>query len=297
MRLIISSILASLVLFSCLDEVPLLSNDDTPQVIVVHSFINPDSSLNVNIAKVSNLNEPYIWIPDAIVSLKRNKSDSSKFSYFSGGNYVSNIQISHNDSAYLAINHSLYQNVIAIKVPSKVIIKQVDTFRSLIGTVGKTRVYRIYFKDSAYNKNYYRLYGVRNFKKYTLDKNGNRIDSLRSSERISLGGNELAFLRNSYNAYTTKEILFSDETFNGVAAKFEVFETLIKFNSPTFFTESIDIYLENISVSMYDYLNTRNAHLWQQNSITQLPSNVKGNLGIAYGVFGAYSAFKYRIKF
>lgn len=290
-------ILASLILTSCIDEVPLMSNDNAPQAIVIHAFINPDSVVNVNIAKISELDEPYVWISNAKVSFLRNNRDTSILNYISGGNYVSNFQYRNNDSLYLSVDHALYKSVIGIKVPSKVKIRQIDTFRALIGTVGKTRVFRIYFKDSAYNRNFYRIYGIRNLKKYVLDKVGNRIDSARFSERISLGGNELPFLRNPYNTYTTKELIFSDETFNGVSAKFEIFETLVKNNSATSVTESIDIYLENISESIYSYLNTRNAHLWQQNSITQLPSKVNGNLGAAYGVFGAYSTDKYRIRF
>lgn len=284
-------------LISCVDEVPLLSNDDEPQALVVHSFLNPDSALNVSIAKVSNLNEPYIWISDAIVNVSRNKIDTTILNYISEGNYVSNIQFRNNDSAYLFINHAFYKNVVALKVPSKVKIKQVDTFKTLIGSVGKTRVFRVYFKDSAYNRNFYRLYLIRTFKKYTLDQAGKKIDSVSQTERVAISGNEIPFLRNPYNAYTTKEVLFSDETFNGVSAKFEIFETLVRNNSATSVTESIDVYLENISESIYTYLNTRNAHLWQQNSITQLPSRVSGNLGVAYGVFGAYSTYKYRIKF
>lgn len=290
-------ILASLILTSCIDEVPLMSNDNAPQAIVIHAFINPDSVVNVNIAKISELDEPYVWISNAKVSFLRNNRDTSILNYISGGNYVSNFQYRNNDSLYLSVDHALYKNVIGIKVPSKVKIRQIDTFSALIGTVGKTRVFRIYFKDSAYNRNFYRIYGIRNLKKYVLDKVGNRIDSTRFSERISLGGNELPFLRNPYNTYTTKELIFSDETFNGVSAKFEIFETLVKNNSATSVTESIDIYLENISESIYSYLNTRNAHLWQQNSITQLPSKVNGNLGAAYGVFGAYSTDKYTIRF
>ncbi len=297
MRFIFKYILLMLVLISCIDEVPLMSNNDEPQAIVVHSFINPDSALKVSIAKVSNLNEPYIWITDAIVNIRRNQSDTSILNYISGGNYVSNIQFRNNDSAYLFINHAFYKNLVSLKVPSKVKIKQVDTFKTLIGSVGKTRVFRVYFKDSAYNRNFYRLYCVRTFKKYTLDQDGKKIDSVSQTERVAISGNEIPFLRNPYNAYTTKEILFSDETFNGVAARFEIFETLIKSNSNIYKTEYIDIYLENISESIYTYLNTRNAHLWQQNSITQLPSKVTGNLGVAYGVFGAYSTDRYRIKF
>ncbi len=297
MKVFFKFILASLVLISCIDEVPLMSNDDVPQAIVIHAFVNPDSAMNVNIAKVSNINEPYIWINNANVSFNRNNRDTAILNYISGGNYVSNFQYRNNDSLYLSVDHALYKNVIGIKVPSKVKIRQVDTFSALIGTVGKTRVFRIYFKDSAYNRNFYRIYGIRNLKKYVLDKGGNRIDSTLFSERISLGGNEVPFLRNPYNTYTTKELIFSDETFNGVSAKFEIFETLVKNNSATSVTESIDVYLENISESIYTYLNTRNAHLWQQNSITQLPSRVSGNLGVAYGVFGAYSTDKYRIKF
>lgn len=290
-------ILASLILTSCIDEVPLMSNDNAPQAIVIHAFINPDSVVNVNIAKISELDEPYVWISNAKVSFLRNNRDTSILNYISGGNYVSNFQYRNNDSLYLSVDHALYKSVIGIKVPSKVKIRQIDTFSALIGTVGKTRVFRIYFKDSAYNRNFYRIYGIRNLKKYVLDMVGNRIDSTRFSERISLGGNEVPFLRNPYNTYTTKELIFSDETFNGVSAKFEIFETLVKNNSANLVTESIDIYLENISESIYSYLNTRNAHLWQQNSITQLPSKVNGNLGAAYGVFGAYSTDKYRIRF
>ena len=98
------------------------------------------------------------------------------------------------------------------------------------------------FKDSAYNRNFYRLYCLRTFKKYTLDKDGKKIDSVSQTERVAISGNEIPFLRNPYNSYTTKEILFSDETFNGVAARFEIFETLIKSNSNIF--KSYVIFLE-----------------------------------------------------
>lgn len=280
---------------SCVDEVPLVSGIDEPDALVVHAFFNPDSAVDIQVARVSNISEPYVWIPDAFLSLKRKNSPDFIFAYVSGGQYVANTILAPNDSIRVKIEHPMGTDSLALKIPSRLKIKQVDTFTTLVGTVGKTKAYRIHFKDSAYNKNFYRIYGIKTFRKYVLDGSGSRIDSSVYTEKMSIGGNEIPFTRNVYNTYSTKEIMFSDDIFNGVKVGFVVHELLNKPLSSDVKLLFTDIYLENITEGMYVYLNSRNAHLWQQNSITQLPTKINGNLNKIYGVIGAFTSDRYRI--
>ena len=290
-------ILPILLVISCVDEVPFVAENTAPQGMVVHAFLNPDSAVRVSLARVSNVSEPYIWISDAQVSLKKKNASEYFLSYIVDGQYTGNQNLSFNDSVKVSISHPLYSGVVNLKIPSKVLIRQIDTFSSLVGTVGKTKSYKIHFKDSAYNRNFYRIYGVKTLKKYVLDLLGNKIDSINYTEKMSIGGSEIPFLRNVYNTYSTKEIMFSDETFNGVSAKFVVYETLNKPLPRGVVLLYTDFYLENMTEEMYHYLNSRNAHLWQQSSITQLPTKILGNLGNAYGVICGFASTKYRIVY
>jgi hypothetical protein len=59
---------------------------------------------------------------------------------------------------------------------------------------------------------------------------------------------------------------------------------------------SSTVVIENLDVDLYNYYNSRNAHLWQQSSIIQTPTQVQGNLGSVFGVIGAYSVDAFTIK-
>jgi hypothetical protein len=113
---------------------------------------------------------------------------------------------------------------------------------------------------------------------------------------LPIGGNEVCFLRNSYNNYTTKEILFSDEIINGTELRLEFYETLPRSVSNSIVLYQIDIYLENVDVNIFNFLNSRNAHIWQQSSITQLPTSVIGNITNGFGVVGGYTNDVIKIK-
>lgn len=280
---------------SCVDEVPLLNGIKEPEALVVHAFFNPDSALDIHVARVSNISEPYVWISDAILSLKIKNNPNFIFQYLSGGQYTGNIVVAPNDSIRVKIEHRIGTDSLELRIPSRLKIKQVDTLTTLVGTVGKTKAYRIHFKDSAYNKNFYRIYGIKTYMKYVLDGSGSKVDSSIYSEKMSIGGNEIPFTRNVYNTYSTKEIMFSDEIFNGVKVGYVVYELLNKPLPNDVKLLFTDIYLENMTEGMYVYLNSRNAHLWQQNSITQLPTKINGNLGKIYGVIGAFTSDRYRI--
>lgn len=281
---------------SCIEEVPIVQNSDSPKSLVIHSFIHPDSFVNATVSEVSQVTSAYNWINNANLTILSKSKGLFSFGNFGNGNYSMNQNFLPNDSLKFQITHSLLNDIIPIKIPSKIRINRLDTFTALISNVGKTKTYRIYFKDSAYNTNYYRIYGIRHFKKYTIDAVLGKVDSFLYEDKLPIGGTEVCFSRNTYNNYTTKEILFSDEIINGTESRLEFYETLPRAISKSIVLYQIDIYLENIDVNIFNYLNSRNAHIWQQNSITQLPTSVIGNIANGFGVIGAYTNDVIRIK-
>ena len=281
---------------SCIEEVPIVQNSDSPKSLVIHSFIHPDSFVNATVSEVSQITSAYNWINNANLTILSKSKGLFSFGNFGNGNYSMNQNFLPNDSLKFQITHSLLNDIIPIKIPSRIRINRLDTFTALISNVGKTKTYRIYFKDSAYNTNYYRIYGIRHFKKYTIDAVLGKLDSFLYEDKLPIGGTEVCFSRNTYNNYTTKEILFSDEIINGTESRLEFYETLPRAISKSIVLYQIDIYLENIDVNIFNYLNSRNAHIWQQNSITQLPTTVIGNIAIGFGVIGAYTNDVIRIK-
>jgi len=281
---------------SCIEEVPIVQNSDSPKSLVIHSFIHPDSFVNATVSEVSQITSAYNWINNANLTILSKSKGLFSFGNFGNGNYSMNQNFLPNDSLKFQITQSLLNDIIPIKIPSRIRINRLDTFTALISNVGKTKTYRIYFKDSAYNTNYYRIYGVRHFKKYTIDAVLGKVDSFLYEDKLPIGGTEVCFSRNSYNNYTTKEILFSDEIINGTESRLEFYETLPRAVSKSIVLYQIDIYLENIDVNIFNYLNSRNAHIWQQNSITQLPTSVIGNIANGFGVIGAYTNDVIRIK-
>lgn len=281
---------------SCIDEVPITQITDSPKSLVIHSFIHPDSFLNTTVSEVSEITSAYNWINDANLTILSKSKGLFSINSNGNGKYALNQNFLPNDSLLFQVKHSLLNDIIPIKIPSRIHIKRLDTFTTLISNVGRTKAYRIYFKDSAYNTNYYRIYGVRHFKKYTIDAVLGKVDSFLYEDKLPIGGTEVCFLRNNYNNYTTKEILFSDEIINGTESRLEFYETLPRSVSNSIALYQIDIYLENIDVNIFNFLNSRNAHLWQQSSITQLPANVKGNITNGFGVVGGYTNDVIRIK-
>lgn len=278
-----------LLMQGCIDEVPLEQNANSPQSLVIQCFIHPDSFVQASVAQVSRVTSTYNWINNANLALVSSNNTIFNFNRSGTGIYQLLQKFKVNDSLKFRIDHALLNSFIDLKIPSAIKIKRLDTFTSLVSNVGKTKVYRIYFKDSAYNKNYYRIYGIRHFKQYLIDNVLGTVDSSFYEDKLPIGGAEVCFQRNVFNNYTTKEILFSDEIMNGTDAKFEFYETLPRTTLSNVVLYQIDIYLENIDENIFNYYNSRNAHIWQQSSITQLPTNVNGNIPNGFGVVGAYT--------
>lgn len=280
---------------SCVDEVNIGNDKTAPNKLVVQSIVCPDSIVTVNFAKINNISESYQWLND-VSSYFSVKSSSVSSTFLRDGRYFNTIQFHENDSLKLTFIHPILSGTLAIKIPSKISINKVDTFTTLQSGNGRTKAYRVYFKDSAYNQNYYRLYVLRTYKKYSLNAQLRPIDSSVITEKLGITGTEIPYLRNPYNTYNPKELLFADEIFNGVNARFEVYEILPRENNLFHKTISVKLVLENITKGLYDYYNSRNAHLWQQNSITQIPTVVSGNIENGYGIFGAYTQSAVKVE-
>ncbi len=275
---------------SCVRKIEGGNNIPKIQAYFVHAFICPDSIASVQVGKVSGITESTQFIDDALVELfNSNKGKRWSLLGKNYGKYNAACEVNYNDSVLVNITVSTGKISKMVKVPNLVKIQKVVKYNTTIGFIGPTRAYRITFKDSAYTDNFYRLYLKQTRRKY-LD-NGDSLDWL---ESVSIGGDELPFLRNVYNGYATKEILFSDETFNGLKNDFVVYERLpgLKGNEVILSTTVI---IENVNADLYNYYNSRNAHLWQQSSIIQTPTRVQGNLGSVFGAIGAYTIDSYKV--
>lgn len=283
-------LLIPLLFTSCIRKIE--GGDKIPkiQAYFVHAFICPDSVAAVQVGKVSGITEPVQFIDDALVELfNSNKGKRWSLPVKNSGNYKAECDVNFNDSVWVDVTLTSGKISKRIKVPNAIKIQKVVKYNTTIGFVGPTRAYRIAFKDSAYTDNFYRIYLKQNRRRY-LD-NGDSLDWI---ETVSIAGDELPFVRNTYNSYATKEILFSDETVNGLKSDFVVYERVpsLKGNEVIL---STTVFIENISEDLFDYYNSRNAHLWQQSSIIQTPTRVQGNLGSVFGVIGAYTIDTYPV--
>lgn len=240
--------------------------------------LNPDKPINNNNIKLSiGFNDYY-------------------FNSTGNGNYELNGNpLLANMKYKLSFDLNNKNYLVSGKVPNTLSIEALDTQTGPRATFGKSFVIDFTFTDSALYNNYYRVFLV---KHYYLYKKINKIivDSTLESELISIYGNELAFVQNNFNNYTNKEILFDDITFNGVKNKYEVYTNANIRSDADSRTLKLELVLENIEPSLYNYYNSRNAHLWQQNSITQTPGIVVGNIPAGFGVVGTYTDVKYEIK-
>lgn len=284
-------------LSSCVKEVDLGTQDQTPDLLVFHGYWHADSSLKVELGKVASITSPEITVNDAEIFVNINNGTPEKMLPLGNGEYeLPNLRIQPNNLVNLNFKYGSTSINKSLRVPSNIVIQGVDTFHSVVGFIGKTPTFRVHFKDSAYNKNTYvlNLWEKRRF--YERDDQGLKVDSVDREFKVAIEGNELPFLRNRFNEYTTKEILFDDLVFNGLENAFEFYMSAPDLNKSGKLL-SRRIVIENIDKELFDFWNLRNAHLWQQNSITQIPTVVKGNLEGCLGIWGLLNSDQWIIDY
>lgn len=283
---------------SCSREIPLPKSAEIEHGTVIHVFLQPDSLIVANCSKVVGILDPFEPESQAKIKLQINSSLPFILDDKGLGNYSNtHFTLKARDTIsihYLSPTDSFHLVEI---MPSTVAFLKTDTITEPIAGIGITQGFKIQFQDSAVDQNYYRIHAKRLIRKYTRNKNNQITDSAEFWEILRIDGNDLPFVRNNYNNYTEQEILFSDETFNGVLATFHFYNLLPNPNNQTDKTLSAIITLENLSKPLYDYYNSRAAHLWSQKSITQIPGPLTGNVPNGYGVIGAFTQCKWVIKY
>ena len=296
MRKFIVGILLALSIQSCVKELDVTDSDQNSTQVYAFAFFNPDSLGKVSIGRIKGITQPYSWVDTAKVLVENTVSGEVQSLASIGNGAYQSSKFDYRTSDSLLLSFSLgkaeYQEI--ERVPEDIAIEKVESYPFIANFVGRTTAFNLTFKDSAAAKNHYRIWINEVFWEYELDEDGLISDSTLVSQIMPISGTELPFIRNEYNVYTNKELLFTDETFNGLNTSLVVYR-----NAPNDLTIRrlyYDVYLENLSPSLFHYYNDRNAHLWQQNSITQLPTEVEGNWKNAYGVFGIYRAKRFRVS-
>lgn len=277
--------------FGCVKEIPYKDNPDIPKLPVFHLFIGNDSLVQAECMQSAGVFESVKYIDGSTILAQQN--NSAPVPGISGGNgryLFSGLKFKSGDIFRLDVGISGYSPFgLEGKVPNKTIIEKIDTGRVLIPGLGISYYLDIRFTDSALYDNYYRIQVYKISYKYSLNNQGQRTDSTKSRELISIYSNALPVAENNFNNYSSREILFSDATVNGVQNTLRIHTTEKLMPASKEKPLMLEIHLQNVEKTLYQYFNTRNAHIWQQQSISQVPGAVIGNLPGTLGVAGAYS--------
>ncbi len=282
---------------SCVKELDYQNNQKPGIKASLHTFLNPDSASSIELNRVVNITEKITGIDDAIIEITNvTNSVKSNFVHSKDGTYSGALNIASNDILNLNVQWDDQQYFAQTIVPNKPLIDTAFSELNFVGSVGYTRLFNFTLTDLAASNDFYRLYLMTKKMVYTLNSNNAIIDSSIIWEKSSISGEEIGFIRNSYNTYTTKELLFSDESFNGLTSSFVFYLTKPNNESNSKVIQH-RIVLENLPLELFDYYNSRNAHLWQQSSITQSPTPLSGNIPKMYGVFSAYNLTEYLLNY
>lgn len=278
-----------LILSGCEPDYVVPIQNQAPKGQVVKTILEPGELTVAYCNRATGITQPHFLETAVTIQVKNPKSTSiNTFNFFQPGIYQWNCTLRPRDSFLFVYQGIIDTFSVADKIPSAIRIQSVDTSTAIVPGIGKTQVFTIRFRDSAIDKNWYQLQVKRQFIRYTF-KPGSPLpaDSQILTENMRIDGNELPFIRNAYNNYTDRSILFTDEIFNGVNTKFQFHNLKPWSTNPNEKTLSVEIRLENLSQSLYNYLNTEAAHLWQKQSVTQLPNPLFSNVPQGFGVIGA----------
>lgn len=278
---------------SCLKEEPYKPSADFTPSLIVHAYISSDSQTMAWVSESSSILSKIAPVNNAGLSIKTKTSPIQNFASSTDGRYtLINNSIKPGDSFTFSCNHPLASFAISVMRPHLPSIASIDTQTRLNPFVGGTLNFDLRIKDSAAIENYYRLYVEKTVVEYIYDYQNILIDSQIVVDRIPIFGKEIAFIQNDYNKYNSEEILFTDATFNGVLEDFSFYTSDILIKTLKDRPLKVTVKVENLSRALYEFYNNRNAHIWQQKSIIQVPGSVSGNINNVIGIVGSSSSFQ-----
>jgi hypothetical protein len=292
LRIFITYIIIFISLGSCIKEIPYQTDSRYSSLPAVHCFITPDSIVSVDCRLTAPFGNKDMTVANARFSIQKATQIADSSIYIGNGihRFSSKVLKAGDSFLFNGIITGRQPFSIACAMPGTVTIKTFDTTWKLVPGIGRAYNVLIGFNDDAVASNYYRCFLYKLSYQYVYDYTGNLTDSFLKKDIIALFSDDPAAMDNSYNNYSSRELLFSDATFNGVLKNIAFYTTDPLVRTSMERPVSIEFHLENISKSLFDFYNTRNAHIWQQQSISQLPGIIRGNIPGAYGVVGAYTS-------
>lgn len=292
MRNWIIHIILTFCLVSCIKEIPYNQSSQTAPGHAVHCFITPDSIIVSDCRLTAPFGSKDVPVADAKFIIQYPSGQIMDSSLYTGnGLHIFKTNTLQSGDSFIFWGNILGQPSFKIPavIPNAISILQIDTSRQIIPGVGRAFSVVLKFSDNPINNNFYRCFMYKKSYRYVYDYAGNLSDSFLKKEIIALFSNELPVIENDFNNYTSRELLFSDATFNGVNQNMAFYTSdpliITRLERPV----GIEFHIENIDKNLYDFYNTRNAHIWQQQSISQLPGSIIGNIPGMYGVMGGYT--------
>ena len=307
------SLIISLVLFASCEKDVEFKGTMTKSVLVVNSFVSPDSVVSANVSESKFFLEEentITGIENATVSVYVNDVFKEKMIHTDKGNYT---------GTYIPTIGEIIKLVVTVpdktdvscqdKVLTRPEIVSVDTAvtsstggylldyhtklnsndTQVYDTIGKSRNYdcefKIKMKDKGNEKNYYRLAVVRNS---TFEgESGYEFVHITDNIDPEAYSSDPLQTEDDSNPFC----VFSDDIINGkeYTLKFKLSQNVITFyNRPKETKQELIIALQQISKDYYLYLRTR--AVANEDNVFSEPVQIHCNIKNGLGVFGSYSS-------
>ena len=312
------------ILISCEKEIE-FNGDTVEPMIVVNSFISPDSLIYAHLTKskffLSNKNG-FDFINNADVSLYINQVFKEKLTLSSDGMYMSATKPNYGDTIRLQVKSTGFDDVESTAIiPVQSVILALDTTMIARNTYAYTNGtdtmaidqngdlnFRVRIKDPAGEQNYYRLLAKR---RSEWQSDGDTFVQEYFISFVLEGfegptGGFLGIIDGENNSKS--QHLITDELFDGkeFVLRFKTdysfltvrpgFEDFFGFYNKNNISEHIVINLQTISKDMYLYLLSRESAERVLDGVFTEPVQIYNNIRNGIGILGSYTNNKHSFK-
>lgn len=313
---ILSLIAGILLLASCEKEIE-FKGDVVAPMIVVNSFISPDSLITAHLSKSKFfLSNKYGFdlVNNAEVSIYINQDFKEKLNFTENGMYKGTIRPTAGDTVRLLVQvpgKETVESTAIVQLPSTILsvdttIIVKSTQEEFGGDKGQLRAtyinadcaFKVRIKDNKDERNYYRLVVKKgNVYKYENESYFNESFTYFSLDGVEAqSGNVLNLFGDDDN--TSDQHLISDDLFNGkeFIFKFKIEGIVYRKPAPDFeesegFERSdyVTINLQAITREMYLFLKSKESADGVFEGIFTEPVQIFNNISNGIGIFGAYT--------
>ena len=319
----------SILIFNSCEKVIEFNGEETKPMIVVNSFVTPDSLIYAQISKskffLSN-KTGFDYINNADVSLYINNIFKEKLTFTSDGLYLSSLKPNTGDTIRFVITANGLDDVESVSViPDQPVILSADTTFKISftdfqlegeDTIGYYQAgelgFRIKFKDESNRPDYYRL----TLKKHAVIDAGGGVTYeevdympfiLEGFQNTNTGGG-LFDIFGGIIVDSKNQQLITDELFNGkeFVLKFTAlssrrmvkpgYEDRFFYGSDNVVSEEYIVNLQGISKDMYLYLKSKEMSDGIMDGFFTEPVQIYNNISKGIGILGSYTSNRVAFK-